>query len=361
MKRNISFSWQLLFRTDGVLFDTLGASPVVTLEEPPTYFNRISAKDPSLYHPIDIAFTNLFHERLRRALHDHLKRPAQEKKFPYNLFLSSFGQGCRIGVTCQLFLPNLMSVKIICYDEFVLDDDTAFHKRSIDSHPDLVFMAQQCADIVRTAVCSGSLFKRIDTKPIIKIHYDVNDNSFLDADEVFLPAFLINDKNYSETHKSVFDGVMQANKEHNRKGELSKLILINKQGYLTATNAKSIASGPVAQEIKKRGRMFELGCILRQFYQDYPATRQSHRWEMDYLFFAMRRYIQQPDLTFEPSFGNTLAWKVIMETFKLKEAFDYATRLDEESIQTLTTFFDRHSNPHYADRAFWQEVRALAN
>jgi hypothetical protein len=172
---------------------------------------------------------------------------------------------------------------------------------------------------------------------------------------------LINDKDYSKTHKSVFDKVVQANKEHNRKGELSRLILMNKQGYLAATNADSIASPPVAQEIKKRGHMFELGCVLRQFYRDYPAARQRYMWEMDYLFFATRRYIQQPALTFDSSFGSTLAWQVIMDSFRLREAYDHARRLDEETIRTLTNFFDRHSNPHYADRAFWHEVRTLAN
>jgi hypothetical protein len=361
MKRSFSFSWQLLFRTDDALFDTLSSSPIANLEEPPTYFNRISAKDPNLYHPIDVAFTNLFHERIRGWLYEHLNRPVQAKKFPYKLFLNSFGQDCRIGVILQIFMPNMISVRLICYDAFVLADEAAFRMRSFDNHPVLALIAQRCVEIVGNAVCPGRIFRRIDVKPIIKVNYDVSDSSFLGVDEVFLPAFLINDKDYSKTHKSVFDKVVQANKEHNRKGELSKLILINKQGYLAATNAESVASPPVAQEIKKRGHMFELGCVLRQFFRDYPTARQKDMWEKDYLFFATRRYIQQPALTFESSFGNTLAWQVIMDSFKLKEAFDHAGRMDEEAIRTLTNFFDRHPNPHYSDRAFWQEVRTLAN
>jgi hypothetical protein len=360
MKRSIKFSWQLVFRADGPLFGTLGTSPIVRLEEPPAYFNRISAKDSSLYHPIDVAFLNLFHIRLRRAISDCINGPIRGKKFPYQFFVNSFGQECRVGLTIQLFFPNLISVIILCYDWFVLDETTAFHKRSIDNHPVLRFISEQSVDILGNSLCPGRAFRRIEVKPIIKVHYDVNDNSFLDADEVFLPAFLINDENYTQTHKSVFERVVKANLEHNRKGELAKLILINKQGYLAATNTTSIDSGLAAQEITKRQHMFELGCVLRRFYQDYPAIRQSHKWEMDYLFFATRPYIRQPELTFDSSYGNTLAWAVILNAFKLTQSFDHVTRLNNAEISKLIDFSDLHSHPHYGDPAFWDEVRAIA-
>jgi hypothetical protein len=359
MDRTISFSWQVLYRADTALFGCLRESPILRLEEPNTYFNRISAKDSTLYHPIGLNPINLFHVQLRRELADGLGVTVCGTHFPYQFPIRSFNQEGRVSLSLQLFLPNLMSIRITCHDNFPFDEKTAFKDRSIDRHPDLLFMADASVKIVSKAVCSNMPFKRKKIRPIMGVHYCTSDSDFLLRDGTLLVALLINDSNYRESNEKIFKGILDANREHNSKGERSKLILINKQGYLAVTNERVKNNGLAAQEIKKRKDMFELGCVLQQFYEDYPALRQKHMREMDYLYFATRRYIKEAELAFESSFGNTLAWLVILQSLKLEESFDRAARFNVDSASKLANLFDMIPHPHYANPAFWTEVRQI--
>jgi hypothetical protein len=132
---------------------------------------------------------------------------------------------------------------------------------------------------------------------------------------------------------------------------------LNKQGYLYVTNNHSLDNGLAAQEIQKRERMFELACVLQKFYETYPSIRHSYTREMDYLFFATQGYVERPDLTFSASFGNTFAWKLLLNSLRLREAFNHAIRFDVDSKSKLANLFDRIPHPRYANPGFWNIVR----
>jgi hypothetical protein len=120
MHRTIRYSWHVLYRADQAIFDCLSASSVIEFREPEAYFNRISATDPTLYHPIDLKFTNLFHSHLQKANTSRIGCTVRNRNFPYEFWVDSFACQCRIGLSVQLFLPDLMSVRLVCYNDFVI-------------------------------------------------------------------------------------------------------------------------------------------------------------------------------------------------------------------------------------------------
>jgi hypothetical protein len=122
------------------------------------------------------------------------------------------------------------------------------------------------------------------------------------------------------------------------------------------TNNSARTKGLAEQEIKKREQMFELGCVLQKFYETYPSIRQKYQREMDYLFFATQGYVERPELTFSLSYGNTLAWKSLLNSLKLREAFQHAKRFDVNSTSKLAILFDQIPRPRYSDPKFWDVV-----
>jgi len=346
-----------LYRADEPAFDRLSASPVVAPREPDGYFNRVSAKDPTLYHPIDLKLTNLFHIRLQKEIINRIGKSIKNKNFPYEFYVDSFEHECRIGLSLLLFLPDIMSVRLVCYNNFAFEEINAFKKRLLHNHPILLFVADNAISICSTALLGGLHFNRVQSRPVIGMHYDTLTDNFVEEDKDMLVALLINDEGFRKSNLTISQKVLSANREHNSKGQLSKLILLNKQGYLYATNNESRNRGLAVQEITKREAMFELACVLDKFYETYPSIRTNYTREMDYLFYATQGYVERPDLTFSLSFGNTLAWKVMLESLKLRDAFNHAMRFDVDSKSKLARLFDTIPRPHYADPTFWDVVR----
>jgi hypothetical protein len=357
MQPVIRYSWHALYQADEPMFGRLSASPVIEFKEPEAYFNRVSAHDATLYHPIDLKFTNLFHIRLQKAITDWTGKQIRNKNFPYEFWVDSLERECRVGLSVQLFLPDLMSVRLVCYNNFLFEEESAFRRRLLQNHPVLLFVADSAVDVGSRTLCGGAHFKRAQTRPIIGMHYETFEDNFAEKDQNLLVALLINDQGFRKSNVGIAKSVISANLEHNRKGEMSKLILLNKQGYLYVTNNHSRDNGLAAQEIKKRESMFELACVLQKFYAGYPSVRNDYTREMDYLFFATQGYVERPELTFNSSVGNTLAWKVLLDSLKLREAFNHAMRFDVDSKSKLASLFDKIPHPHYANPSFWNVVR----
>src|SRR5690349_7421074 len=102
MRQTIRFSWQALYRADVPLFKYLSPPPMVKFEELRSYFNRISVKEATLYHPIDVRPINLFHIQLRRELMRHFDIQVRGWNFPYVFPVRQFDRQCRISVAMQL-------------------------------------------------------------------------------------------------------------------------------------------------------------------------------------------------------------------------------------------------------------------
>lgn len=356
MDFRVSFGWHILYRADDALMGKPLAPSLVRLSEPTQYFNRISATNPTLYHPIDIEPTNLFHLHLRRAL-SHVLGAIREKNFPYNFAIESLGYQCRIGLNIQLFLPDLLSLRLTCYSEVPLDPNSAFKFRRLHNHPKLLSLCSAVLKIVSSQLHPNGSFTYLQNHPVIKITSDSRDDSVLAKHQKFFVALLINDEKFEESDPSIFQRVLSANEDHNKKARNSKLILMNKQAYLAVTNGNSNNEPIVLQEIRKRELMFELGYALQSFYDTYSTLRQLYPREMDYLFFATQPYIKEFDLTFRKSYGNSLAWQVLLDTLHLRAAFNSAARFDVQRESRLSNLFDRISRPNYANADFWEDVR----
>jgi hypothetical protein len=359
MNSTINYSWHVLYRAKEPLFRCLSNSPLFRLMESEAYPKRISATSQTLYHPIELQFTNLFHLKLRRSLEMRLGRKVLEKNFPYNLAIASLAPTCRISVFLQLFMPDMLSAKVVCHNDLPMVENTVFTLRQFHHHPDLVFLCDETIKIVASQLCQSVLFGRLQNRPLMRVNIRSGQNELLEDRKAFFAALLINDEHYENSDPAIVAKILSDNAAHNRKNKDSKLILVNKQAYLAVTNDNSRPIPIVKQEIEKRERMYELGYVLRSFYETYPVARQWFRREMDYLFFATQRYITDATLTFSASFGNTLAWNLVLKSLKLKDAFKSATRFNVDAESKLSNLFDKIPHPHYASSAFWNDVRAI--
>src|SRR5260221_8755729 len=281
MKSTINYSWHLLYRTREPLFGRLSNSPLFRLVELGAYPKRISATSQTLYHPIDLQFTNLFHLKLRRPLEIRFGRNVLEKNFPYNLAIESLAPSCRVSVFVQLFMPDMLSAKLVCHNDLPMVDDTVFTLRQFHHHPDLVFLCDETIRIVARELCQGVSFERLQNRPLMRVNMNSTRNELLEEREAFFAALLINDEHYENSDPAIVEKILSDNAAHNRKNKDSKLILVNKQAYLAVTNENSQPIPIVKQEIEKRERMYELGHVLRSFYETYPVMRQSFGREMD--------------------------------------------------------------------------------
>jgi hypothetical protein len=354
MQFSTRLSWHTLYRSQSAFFGCLAKSPLVRLIEPERHFNRISAKKRILYHPIDIELTNLFHLQMHRSLRRQFN--VVGKRFPYQVPIASLEAKCHVSVVMQLFLPDMLSVRVICHDELSLSKDQVFEFRRLDRHPTLVHMTEEAVRIAADALCADVPIREY-SHPVLKFFIDSKDDELLTGSQRFFAAAVINDRYYEKSDASIIDRVLADNADHNKKHKASKLILINKQGYGAVTNGNSAHDRTVIQEIKKRERMFELGYALQSFYGTYPALRQKYMREMDYLFFATQPYIRDSKLTFSASYGNSLAWDVVLESLRLKSAFDDARRINVAAEGKLSNLCDRIPSPEYSNPSFWNEVR----
>ncbi len=361
MSTNVRFGWQVQYRSNEALFGRVAKSRSFVPSEPESYYNRISSYDQPLYHPIEFGLTNLFHSTLRRALQEKFGLRIVEKNFPYTAELPLIGR-MRFGASIQLFLPDLFSVRVTCFDEIPLDRSTAFRLRRFEGHSILKFISDF---MIEQVLCESSIAptrRILQISPVLRLTTDSQGEVFLPDNRAFLAALLINDENYLTTDQRVLEGIHASNDAHNRKATGARQILINKQGVLSVITKSAVNYRSVEQEIVKKENLFALGSALRFFYQTYPRMRLKYQKEMDYLFFATRPYVKHHTLTFQMSVANTLAWEVIMKAFQLAEAFDAAQRVDISKANAMNAAFDRLPSRGYAGGSFWSSVReALPN
>jgi hypothetical protein len=357
MDTQIRFGWLALYRLGRPFFRALSGAPLFRLSEPSNYFKRISASaNPSLYHPIDLEPTNILHRRLRNALKSKFGISVREKNFPYEIEIPSFGRRLAIGASIQAFLPDLLSIRIDNHTFCPLDETAVFNQRRLDSHPVLLFVMDFLVGLVQAPSTDYAEPKRLQVKPFIYLHASVQGSEYLAHRRVFLAALLINDALYTDSNPAIFERVLQKNDAHNQKGEKARIILLSKQGFLCLTTPNSENYAIIEQEIKKKERLFVLGIVLSNFYDNYTVTRRDFVREMDYLFFSTMPYIKNPELTFQPSASSTLGWSLIMSEFKLREAFDSKKRFDMDSAAVMSHLFDRIPIPKYSSDSFWEQV-----
>lgn len=361
MSTSIRFGWLIQYRSSEALFGKIAKSRSFVPKESETYYNRISSYDQPLYHPIEFNPTNLFHLTLRTALLDKFNVRIAEKNFPYIADLPLIGRS-RFNASLQLFLPNILAVRITCFGESTLDMTTAFRLRRFEGHTILRFISDFIVDQALSESSAAPTPKVLQISPILRLATDSPGEVFLPENRTFLAALLINDQNYRSTDVKVLEGIHARNDAHNRKATGARQILINKQGVLSVITNSAVNFRSVEQEIVKKENLFILGAALRFFYQMYPAMRLQYPNEMDYLFYVTTPYVKHHSLTFQMSVANTLAWEVIMESFQLELGYDAAQRLDAAGVTTMRDVVDRLPGRGYAFSSFWSDVRsALAS
>jgi UDP-2,3-diacylglucosamine pyrophosphatase LpxH len=359
MASGLRFGWQVIYRTENALFDKLSGNPRFRSLESQTYPNKISASNPVLYHPVELHPTNLLHLQLRKSLAQEFSLIVVEKNFPYRLPLELFGGEVSVNYSIGIFLPNVISLRISCNTPIEIDKRLIFKQRQFSNHHELRYIANYIAALIEDAGGQRSPASiPLETKTLITITTDSEDVEFIDKNAHFLAALLINDPDFEHSAPQIFDKAFRENRRHNQKHQKIRRVLINKQAFLSVAPRTSAASILINREIQKKQNLFELGAALRWFYQFYPSARRLNREALDYLFYATTFYIREPDLTFSLSYANTLAWKLIMRSFKLQPSCDASERLDPLGNMALRDFNDRHPNPSYIDPAFWAVLRS---
>jgi endonuclease G len=365
MTVEVKFGWLTFYQLQRPLFRAVADTPYFLARDAPKFAKTIGADGSTLYHPIELHPTNLFHVAARHALQKLFQVYVRNKNFPYTIPLSDLGPSINLGAAAHIYLPDILCIRIMCHTWIPLNKETVFTQRLFHNHPLLRFLSAFIAARIEErylSVTSSPILEQV--KPLIDLSTVSTDDDYLKRERTFLAALLINDKDYSHSNPKIFDSVYDANFQHNMKNEEARLILINKQGLLSVTNAGR--HEVVNREIRKKIRLFELGYALQKFYERYPSIRQReyihestsdlYTREMDYLFFATKPYIHDLDFTFKPSAGNQLAWRLIVKALRLDAGFKSAERFDVNSPSPISHLFDRFPEPQYANALFWMDV-----
>lgn len=354
---NLKVGWLVQYQAPHNLLDKLEGLQWFTPKEPDAFFNRISSIRQPLYHPIEIGLTNLFHRHLRNHLASKFGLKVVEKNFPYCGSVGMSGSN-RFGATVQIFLPNIVSVRIRCFEPFLLDPESAFAFRDFQKYPVL----KSVSDYIVEKFLEQAYGKGVDClakTPLPMLHVDVEEegHSFLEENQQFLAALLINDQNFKDSDSSMFGEVLGKNEDHNKKANRVRRILIDKQGVLSVVSRSAANLEAIEQEVRKKENLYELGSALRWFYEVYPEVRQTYEAEMDYLFLVSEPLITRPKLTIQMSVANSLAWDVIMRSFHLSDAYSAAKRISEDDVGVRRAV-DSLPIFGYTKGQYWNSVRA---
>lgn len=348
MSAVIRFSWQTFQIIEKPTFGGRFPSSLYNVYEGPGFFDGISTRDRTLFHPLQLGPKNLAHLKLRRALFAKFGVEVRERNFPYLLFLPEFEREIRFGAFFHFFLPNILSTRLVCHTELDFDRSKAFDLRKLSNHPIFTEVIRCCAELA-----GAKDGQALASKPLIEIVLDYS--TPLKLEEHYFSALLINDQNRQNI--SVQNAISEKNSRHNLKGELNRIILIDKQGFLAAMQPLVTSDVTIREEIKRKRHLFELAIAIQLFLQDYPRFRLEYELESDYLYYAISSYIIEQDVVFNLSFSNKLAWQLLVHEFALDKALETKKRTDAGKAEWARDMFDRFPRPLYSSADFWAQIR----
>lgn len=346
MSSKLQLSWQTIYIAPELSFGRTPLKQYFTAAENRGYYQGISIRDRSLFHPVMLRPTDFFHKTIRGILNSDYARVIPQKNYPYEIELSECGL-LRVGCVFHFFLPNILSIRTNVYNPVPFNRSNAFQLRQLDKNP-----------VINTISGSRVLggWKKFETRPIMELIYARDEGNFIEREKIFASSLLINDVHFKNSSSEITDSVLSKNKEHNAKNSSSRAVLIDKQGLLAVRDEDSLKDVVIEQEIRKKKNLFELGMALKAFYHIYPAARASAERRMDYLFLAAASFIQKPELTFNLSYSNTLAWKLIVREMALNDAFRDATRMNLSEPGAIRRYHDRNPEPNYLDCELWSAI-----
>lgn len=357
MDANVRFGWQVLYRAKRSLIGRPNANHLILTREVTAWPKRISARNATLYHPLELVATNRFHDSARAELKASFSIDVKEKNFPYVMPLDGFSSPVRIGLIGHLFLPDLISIRVTIYNYQRLDEDKAFQQRAFAAHEPLRHLVKLFASsALEGRSNSGEKLEQVQVIPIVLLISNDMHPKFVEDNAAYLAALLINDHAWRSSNRSIMETVLSKNKDHNKKAEGSRVILADKQGFLAASESKSINDAFFESEQKKKLNLFELASSLLRFYDNYPTMRISDPARLDYIFYSTKPYIQNPEGTFHDSYTNTLFWKLLTSEFRLQESFRFADRMQPDDARSVGQLFDELPYPDYSDSEFWKKI-----
>jgi hypothetical protein len=352
MSAAIRFSWQTFQIIEKHGFGGAFPSPLYNVYEGPGFFDGISARDTTLYHPLQFGPKNLVHLRIRRALRAKFNIEVRERNFPYVLFLPEFERDIRFGAFFHFFLPNILSTRLVCHTKLNFDKTKAFELRQLSNHPIFTEVIKSCAEAA--GVKNG---QTLTSKSLMEIVLDYS--TPIKSEEPYFSALLINDQN--KHNISVQKAIQEKNITHNLKGDVYRTILIDKQGYLAALNPIVASDVTVREEIKRKRHLFELAIAIQVFLESYPKIRLENELEADYLYYAISPYIRDQDVVFNLSYSNRLAWQLLVREFALDKALEIKRRSDAGRAEWARDLFDRFPVPRYSSADFWAQIRGRSD
>ena len=249
MPTTIRFSWQTIQTIEKPTFGEPLPANLYNAHELPGFFKGISTRDKTLYHPLQLGPKNLIHLRLRQELQAKFGINIRERNFPYVLDIPELGSGIRFGAFFHFYLPNILSTRFVCHSFVNFDESEAFKQRQLSNYPVFKEVIKCCAKAAGVNG-EGSLM----SKSTIEIILDQTKS--IESETKYLAALLINDRNIQNI--SVQEEIHNKNKIHNMKGEIDRVILIDKQGFLSALKYVRSHDVTIREEIKRKNHLFEL-------------------------------------------------------------------------------------------------------
>ena len=196
------------------------ANHFILTREIPAWRKRISARDATLYHPLELVATNRFHDVARAGLKASFSIEVREKNFPYVMHLDGFSSPVRLGLIAHLFLPNLISIRVTIHNYQRLDEDKAFQQRKFAAHEPLRYLGRLFASFALDCHADSSDEpEQVQVMPLVFLISDDAHPHFVENNAAYLAALLINDHAWRSSNVSIMEGVFSKNRDHNKKAE----------------------------------------------------------------------------------------------------------------------------------------------
>jgi hypothetical protein len=143
-------------------------------------------------------------------------------------------------------------------------------------------------------------------------------------------SLLIGAPNADMLNSEVIDRVEETSAELNTKAFAEKMLL-NRQGLLYL-RSRSPYRGPHPNRFSRARDLAKLAIYSRSFLRDAHHFSMFHPRLSQFLFQRVRQWVEYPQLVFDASVSQTLAWTAFVEEFLLADRLEAWTKLSESKI-----------------------------
>ena len=253
--------------------------------------------------------------------------------------LSTHVEGCITGVNADLFPGDILLLSI---NAKLAESESGDFRCLLETLKEI--RSPKLVPIIDALVREGTALalgdRSIDRNSLsyedyfgVQIRLPVADDLFEDTLKPVrsnIVSLLIGAPNADMLNSEVIDRVEETSAELNTKAFAEKMLL-NRQGLLYL-RSRSPYRGPHPNRFSRARDLAKLAIYSRSFLRDAHHFSMFHPRLSQFLFQRVRQWVEYPQLVFDASVSQTLAWTAFVEEFLLADRLEAWTKLSESKI-----------------------------